>query len=224
MRHEQPRLKRREVLPSYKLSPENRPDKRKLTAVMLRRMNIPDDYWGVGLDAVFPEETKKFVTKYLVNISEAISKGIGMIINGEYGSGKTSIAVLCLKQARRVGCTGLYLTAPEYLRDVFMGNMFDDTLTVERRAAEVGLLVIDDLGKEAVNFSSEKDATAAMFTALAKERAANNRSTIITSNLVINDLKKLYGESFVESFRQKAPVVHSAIVKRSTEEVENFFQ
>jgi len=222
MKHEQQRQKGREVLPSYSLLRSGPP--RKLTAGMLRRMNIPEDYWRVTLEGVGPDETRDIVTKYLVNIAGALSQGIGMVINGEYGSGKTSIAILCLKQARRLGGTGLYLTAPEYLRDVFRGVMYDDTLTVERRSAEVDLLVIDDLGKEAVNIMSEKDASAAMFVALMKERASSSKSTIITSNLTIDMIEKLYGKAFRESIREKSPMLTASCVKRTNEAVKNFFE
>lgn len=222
MKKEQQRVKGREVLPFYKAFDPEQP-LRSLTVAMLRRMNIPEDYWRVGLEKVSPDQTKKMVTKYLVDIIDALEHGIGMIINGEYGSGKTSIAILCLKQARRNGGTGLYLTAAEYLRDVFQRVRFDDTLSTERRAAQVDLLVIDDLGKEAVNFANEKDASAAMFVSLVKERASKNLSTIVTTNLLLADMGKFYGESFIESFRQKAPVVHTSKVIRTNEVVRNFF-
>jgi DNA replication protein DnaC len=205
--------------PSYSVYGPPRP----LNVRMLRRLGIPRRYWQATLDEVTGGPFREFVVRYVVNIRRALESGYGMVLNGKTGTGKSSIAAICLKQARRIGASGFFITSASYLKAVIQNVPFDESTSVAQRCIDVDLLVIDDLAKEVVNIGGKNDGSAAMLEALVKERCSNLRSTIITMNLIEEDLIKLYGESMVGMLREVAPLVHVTVgSKRTKDGIEKF--
>jgi DNA replication protein DnaC len=198
-----------------------------LTPNQLRGMNIPEPYWNSTMDAFRDDEDRDAritLSKYIKNIKRALSVGFGLVINGEYGTGKTSAAVICLEQTRRVMGTGYFITAHEYVQDIFNKTMYDDNTSVYGRVRDVDLLVIDDLGKEGSRLDGENDSMATMIVSLLKDRSLSGKSTIITSNLIGNKMKEAYGQSFVESIRDKMAIVTLVKVRRSDNKLRSFFE
>jgi len=199
---------------------------RPLTTGMLTRMNIPKRYWKASLDRVTDAIFKQHIVGYLVGIKEALDKGIGMILNGQQGTGKTAIGALCLKQARRIGATGYFITADQYIRSNIQRIPFDDTVMIIGRCRDVDLLVLDDMSREAVNLSSSGDSVAAMFEALIKDRCSDGKSTIITTNLNMHDFSEIYGESMFGMLTGSSATVHVTVGsqrEKEVTEVERFF-
>jgi DNA replication protein DnaC len=95
--------------------------------------------------------------------------------------------------------------------------MFDDSLMIVDRCRDVDLLVLDDLGKEAVNLSLS-DSTAAPFELLMKDRVASVRSTIVTTNMAKEDFKKMYGESTALAVQGVSLFVHMTIGQKRAQE------
>ena len=222
MNRQHHRMKRMEASPSYKIY-HGKP--RALTAEMLYRMNLPRDYWGANLDEVTEGKCKRYIKKYLMGIREALSRGYGLIINGQNGTGKSSVAALCLKQARRICATCFFITADEYLQALIHRETFNESMLVVDRCRAVDILVVDDLGKESVNMT-RADGTAAMFEALVKDRRSTVRSTIITTNLSLAKVGELYGESMIKT--QTGAVVGIHMTKgekreKKREDVNKFF-
>jgi DNA replication protein DnaC len=192
----------------------------------LERMNIPFPYWDATLEVIREKDdlaARKTLSKYIKDIRRAMDIGYGMIINGEYGTGKTSAGVILLKYLRRISGMGYFITAHEYIQDVFSKTMFDEITSVYERVRDVDLLLLDDLGKETSKLDSENDNVATMLVSLLKDRGAAGRSTIITSNLNLGELQKVYGKSFMEAVKDRMAIVTLHTIRRSNDGVRAFF-
>lgn len=155
------------------------PSYRKLTEDDLRRMNLPEDYWRVKIQSV-SDKVRPTIENYLTRFEEMAEKGVGLILFGSAGVGKTGIACLVAKEARKRGFTGYFTTVYE-LREALRARIgFDEEQSVLERCREVDLLVLDGLAEEDlselyVNLRSVQD--------LLAYRGSKLRVSILTTRL-----------------------------------------
>lgn len=121
--------------------------RRSLTEEDLERMRIPARYWGVTYREISDGVHKDIVQKYLRNLEDMTTRGVGLLLYGPNGRGKTGIAVVIAKELRRRGKTVLFLEAADLKRAVIDKIQFDATTSIFERARTVDALVLDDLGK-----------------------------------------------------------------------------
>lgn len=156
------------------------PQRRPLTLEDLERMRVPVRYREVTFAGASAGAHREAVQKYLLGLDDMLARGVGLLFNGPNGTGKTSLAVVVLKEARRRGYTGLYIEAA-MLRDLVFGKRgFDALESAWERMLSVDVLVLDDLGK------GVQDSVAAeerLVDELLRHRGANRRVTLITTNL-----------------------------------------
>ena len=155
----------------------------KITTEHLERMCLPRLYWQAKL-AEIPESCphKKYIQKYVESIKSNVQQGLGLLLHGDYGGGKTGISSIILKAAATNGYIGLWLRAPNLARAIMTKEMFDKKNTVWERACEVPILVVDEL----IIYNDNRDP---FIEDLLRERINNQRATIITTNLNPNDIK-----------------------------------
>jgi DNA replication protein DnaC len=110
-------------------------------------MRIPARYWGVTYREISDGVHKDIVQKYLRNLEDMTTRGVGLLLYGPNGRGKTGIAVVIAKELRRRGKTVLFLEAADLKRAVIDKIQFDATTSIFERARTVDALVLDDLGK-----------------------------------------------------------------------------
>jgi len=157
--------------------------RRKLVKMDLERMNLPEEYWTARVDTV-SAITRPAVERYMKNIDAMITKAAGLIIHGETGVGKTTVAALISKEARSRGRT-VFFTRVWELREMIRARIpFDADMAVAERVREVDVLVLDDLREED---TSEKFFTISEITELVQYRTAWHRLTIITSCMLPED-------------------------------------
>ena len=129
---------------------------------------------------------------------------------GPVGTGKTSLAISILRKAIEQGYNGYLIS---------MTSLFDTLLTLskghsehylkfENRIRNSPLLVLDDFGAEyASEWVQQKVAS------IIADRVERSKSTIITSNLSVEQIKKAYdsrvydrlkGTSFLIAFKGKS--------------------
>lgn len=110
---------------------------------------------------------------------------------GSTGVGKTFLSNCVAKQLLDSGHSVIYFTAPQ-LFDIFEKDVFrKDVLSGQSRQNiyECDLLIIDDLGTEVSN-----SFTSSQLYLCINERIMRKRSTIISTNLGINQLADSYSE------------------------------
>jgi DNA replication protein DnaC len=148
-------------------------------------MHIPEDYWRVKVQEV-SESVRSIVERYLINIASMLEKNAGLVICGGIGVGKTSIAVLLMKEARAIGKTAYFTSVWELRESVRSRIPFDDESSVLDRCREVDLLVLDDLREEDLK---DKFFGARDLEALIGNRGGNKRVTVITTPIGVRGLE-----------------------------------
>jgi len=170
----------------------------RLTQSHIDRMQIPQRFWFVKRGEIIPE-VRAIIDKYIKNLDGNLDKGEGLLMWGSNGSGKTSAAVFIGMEARRRGATVFFVTAERLRASVLEKEMFDDDQTIMERARAVDFLILDDLGKE---HPGETGFSERLFENLLRERSARKQTTIITTNLCVEDLRKTYIRSMLEVMRE----------------------
>lgn len=165
---------------------------RALTKQDLKLIRLPERFWNSTFDGISDGKHKRIVTRYVNGIHEMMSKGIGLILWGENNTGKTSIAAVIAKQARRHGYTVLFVRAAELLRNDLNRLWFDETRTKTwyQRAIDVDLLILDDMGKEHHAGSGYQAGYATdMLEDIVRARSSKLRSMVVTTNMSPSAIK-----------------------------------
>lgn len=134
--------------------------------------------------------------------------GKGLMFFGPNGSRKSTLAVACLTevQYRSPSYRVHYIRFSEWLRaltDTFTKEPTERSIMaadILRKVELSHLVVLDDLGQE---YSSTSDFNRKQFHELLRVRKEGSRPTIVTSNVSMDRMSGLYGES-AESFIHEA--------------------
>jgi DNA replication protein DnaC len=119
---------------------------------------------------------------YMRNWQENRRNGLGIILSGLNGTGKTCAAVWVGQEFRRWGQSVLFVSAADVRDFKFDGTWFSDDTTYWEWIREVDVLVLDDLGKgdDTSGFNQ------VMWDQLLRHRHDHRYVTIITTNLAIS--------------------------------------
>lgn len=185
----------------------------KLTKAHMELMGIPRRFWNVHFDEIPECEGKVYLRSYMRDIETMLDRGVGLLLWGANGHGKTSAAIIAAMEARRRGASVLFAQAETLRQAVIEKTMFSTDKTLVERAREVDFLVLDDLGKE---HSGESAFSERFFENLLRERCAQKRVTFITTNLPISttgksgepSLRNRYIASMLEVMREAMYPVH----------------
>lgn len=110
---------------------------------------------------------------------------------GNTGVGKTFLSNCIAKELLDRGFSVIYFTAFQ-LFDIFAKNVFDkdtDASAAHQNIFDCDLLIVDDLGTEMSN-----SFTTSQFFLCLNERLLRRKSTIISTNLTIDQLADIYSE------------------------------
>ncbi|HEX3874983.1 MAG TPA: ATP-binding protein [Solirubrobacteraceae bacterium] len=132
------------------------------------------------------------VRAYVRNIDANIERGQGLWLAGDYGTGKTALAMIVSKAAIDAGHTVAIYSCPRLLsviRESIDGAGMLDFLD---RLAQVDLLHIDDLGAE-----RRTEWVLEQLYSIVNTRYEEQRSTLVTSNLKEEELTTQLGERIV---------------------------
>lgn len=174
---------------------------KELKAIDLKRANVPKRFWDVALSKI-PEGLgyKDKLRNYLSNIEEAYEKGAGLYLWSEENStGKTSAAVIVLKFMLRMRKTAYFEESWRLKNAVIRKEEIEEGYSIEDRVRHVDLLVLDDIGKEYRTDSGFAENT---IEGIIRDRTQNLKITILTGNIVPNQIKKMYSEDLNEIFKE----------------------
>ena len=127
---------------------------------------------------------QNFVDKFDSNFSN-------LLIYGDTGTGKTFLSNCIAKELLDKGHSVIYFTAFQ-LFDILSKGIFDkDNKAIEahQNIFDCDLLIIDDLGTELAN-----SFTTSQFFLCLNERMLRKKSTIISTNLKIEEIADIYSE------------------------------
>lgn len=159
-----------------------------LTKEHLSRAGVGKRYYDVTLDRI-PNRYgyKEKIRNYIDSLEENISEGRGLLITGPYGSGKTGSSVIIMKYVLNLGGTALMVSSDDIMQTAIEDQDFDDRYTMWERMSMVDLFVMDDLGGEHV-----KEFGKSKIEKIVRNRYNCKRATIVTSNLMLEELAEQY--------------------------------
>ena len=115
-----------------------------------------------------------------------------LLLHGETGLGKSFYANCIAKELLDNGHTLLYLSAPELFQNVFSKTVIEKQTTYQEEyhyVFDCDLLIIDDLGTEYTNSMVSTH----LYQCL-NERMLKEKSTIISTNLSLSEIRDRYSE------------------------------
>ncbi len=190
-------------IPYHLTLPRKLAEPKELTENILRSINIGQRYWEARVSDLSPEQMEA-IYPYLSRFYEGLLSGVGLVLWGANGVGKSHIAALLCKEACRKYGVYTYFVSAVDLRLAFMnpkisscGEDSDEGGTpLLERATHTRLLVIDDLGKE---YLADSGYVHSQLNALLRHRAKHKLTTVVTANSHPTDLVSDYGLSLVEA-------------------------
>jgi DNA replication protein DnaC len=169
------------------------------------RSVLPAKYQGVGWDRPPISEMARdpqkrvvldAVRSYIDELDAKIAAGRGLWLEGDVGTGKTTLAMLVSKQAIEAGHSVAIYSLPRLLariRRTYDGDAGElSYLQFFERLTSVDLLHIDDLGAE-----KRSDWVLEQLYAIVDERYATNRSIVVTTNMEVSELEEQIGRRTV---------------------------
>lgn len=117
--------------------------------------------------------------------------GSSLFLYGRTGLGKTFLTHCIAKEALDAGMTALYFTAGEFV-SVMEDAVFDrsgESSFSDRMVLQCDLLIIDDLGTELTN-----SFVASQLFRCVNERILSDRTTVISTNLSLEEFRETYSE------------------------------
>jgi DNA replication protein DnaC len=150
---------------------------------------IPKAYRGVSFDREplismsreFPAVVRA-VKAYTRSISEQIDSGRGMWFTGDYGTGKTTLAMLISKTALEADYTVAIYSLPRLLamlRETFRDDSAESLNSLIERLCAVDLLHIDDVGAEQTS-----EWVLEQLYSVVNTRYEERRAMVLTTNLI----------------------------------------
>lgn len=170
----------------------------------LLNAGIPRSYQVLGWsDLTWIEagaQTK--ATEYLDRREAYVNGGLGMILHGGKGTGKTLLVALILKALLAQG-HDCYFTTFNALLDVFTGGWHDAEMKrwFHRRIQNAGVLGLDDPGKE---MEGRVQLPPAVLDELIRHRVSDLRPTFVTTNDSLAQFQTRYGEYVFSLLRERS--------------------
>ena len=145
---------------------------------LLEEIGISRRYWNPQVELIRPREA---VESYCNEIRMKTWQGRGMLILGPVGVGKTMILSYVAQAAIKENIMPRYWYMPDLSESL---KNWQNRENAVRRCKNASLLLLDDFGVE-----THTDSFYAVMDEIFENRNANEKSTFVTSNVHIDELK-----------------------------------
>lgn len=172
-----------------------------------RRANLPRRYqgctWGDLEKRGIPEDIRdnyEIIKNYALHFAEAQKTGSGLILAGNIGRMKTTMAATVCNQLLWAGFSVFFVPMAELLQMMLSYGKRQSGIeldNLQRRVRDVDLLILDDVGAEYKN-----DWVIQSFDAMISNRYNNLKPVLITTNLAMSGIGKLYQMRIFDRLRQ----------------------
>ncbi|MDO4799839.1 MAG: ATP-binding protein [Bacillota bacterium] len=159
-----------------------------------RTIKTPEGKWISQSESML--ERKKTAERFC----ELFPHGKSMILFGGTGLGKTFLCNCIAKAIIEKGHTVVYHSAVQLNRLFKENSSFDRSKEVEaahRSLFEADLLIIDDLGAERAT-----EFTVSELYDIIDTRLITEKSTILSANLSVSDIREIYGDRIYSRFQK----------------------
>jgi DNA replication protein DnaC len=161
---------------------------------LMQHARIPPLYWEAELPPIGA------LAGYASKLLENIRNGIGALLVGPNGVGKTYASCALAKKALEVTARVMYIPAPDLVQAYIHKLMFDEDLTMSAAFRTRAFLVVDDLGQE--YRGSGSGYSEQNLVNLIRYRITYKRATVLTTNMNPDQLKETYGAGFASLLQQ----------------------
>lgn len=156
---------------------------------ILSRAKIPRRFWDANLDFIRESESKDKYVSFLKSLDDKLKNGIGLLLHGPYGTGKTACASLVLIEVLARSSNRVMFVQSAQLD--WIARHRDETDANGVRGWDVVMeapfVVIDDVGAE-----RQIDWNNAWFEEVVRARYNDKLPSIITTNKSLPDLFKKF--------------------------------
>ncbi|QZE10499.1 DnaC-like helicase loader [Mycobacterium phage ScoobyDoobyDoo] len=172
--------------------------------VTYQRLNW-DDYTG-------ETDVDNLVETYVGNHQSYVNRGVGLFFTGDYGTGKTMVANLMLKEFVRRGYTCYATTFAQTIEMYTAGwRKASEQRLFEKRFKKSQVLLLDDVGRDwmmsqELNKAGGRKSTLeeSTFDTILRERVQHGRPTFITTNMNPDDLQSSYGGAILSLLKERS--------------------
>lgn len=146
------------------------------------------------------EQVKKYADKLDMNLKT----GAGLVLRGQIGTMKTSLAVASLRNSIENGMSGFFITMPSLMDTIFTlkERNPEEWVRFEQKLRTTQLLVIDDLGAE-----YQTGWVLNKVDAIISERYNRCLPMIITTNLTGEQMRNTYADRVIDRLRSTCEIV-----------------
>ena len=174
---------------------------KRLTVADMKRANVPDRFWNVRLQSIPTDLVyRQKVKNYLERLDDMTKRGAGLFLwSDENSTGKTSVAVLVVKQALRLRKTAFFEESGRLKTALIKNEEFEDRTSLESRVRRVDVFVLDDIGKE---YRTETGFAENLIESILRERSQMMKTTIMTGNISPKAIEKIYSRDLAALLRE----------------------
>lgn len=149
----------------------------------------------------------EIIKEYARNIVENLNQGLGLIIKGPVGTGKTTAAIAIMKEAIKHKKSPYFISMISILDKLMSFRDQEERYEFEQRIQNCPLLVLDDLGGEYIGKNKEESWMLKRIMSIIAERHQRSKSIIITTNLPIKELAERYDQSAIDRIRSTNQII-----------------
>jgi len=175
-----------------------------------KRLHIKYLHAGIGVsyqrlswsDYTGPGHLLDPVLDYIDNADSYIDRGIGLYMHGPVGTGKTLVANLVLKELVKRGRNCYATTFSSTVEQFTAGwNSAEDKQRFADRFMYSEVLLLDDLGRE---FRRSTGLHQTTFDHILRTRVQAGRPTLLTTNMVRQEVKTGYGAAILSLLKEQS--------------------
>lgn len=147
------------------------------------------------IDYKGPKWILEELNKYISNHQRYVTQGVSLILAGSFGTGKTMLGNLTLKEFVKLGYTCFSTTFASTI-DHSTAAWYDDDEKrfFRRKFINSEVLLLDDLGKER---RGKNDLSESILDNILRQRTQGGRPTFLTMNMDEDELKEGYGDGIL---------------------------
>lgn len=158
------------------------------------KANLPREFWDVENASIkHNRDCFHAVQSYVENIDNALKYGLGFLMMGENGVGKTTASAMIICGAIRKKHSAFYITSHDLADVLYLSVKDENVLPIldERLASD--FMVLDELDK--VHIKTDSTFIQSKLDSILRHRAASMKPTTIITNMTEVELFNSFGSS-----------------------------
>jgi DNA replication protein DnaC len=143
------------------------------------------------------------LSKFVFDHEKYVSRGMGLLLTGDFGTGKTMLSTMTLKEYVKLGYS-CYSTTFASMVELFTAGWYDEDAKkyFAKKIMQSEVLLLDDLGRELKTKNKLSEST---FDDVLRNRVEAGRPTFITTNLDPHtELVSGYGGAILSLLKEKS--------------------